>query len=73
MLSNEGWNNVIVRPYEDCTAAEAEGWFQSVTVYSNISVNMLLDRERSGSVVECLTRDRGAAGSSLPCVTALCP
>ena len=29
--------------------------------------------ERSGSVVECLTRDRGAAGSSLNGVTALCP
>ena len=30
-------------------------------------------RERSNSVVECLTRDRGAAGSSLTGVTALCP
>ena len=29
------------------------------------------DRERSGSVVECLTRDRRAAGSSLIGVTAL--
>ena len=29
--------------------------------------------ERSGSVVECLTRDRRAAGSSLAGVTALCP
>ena len=29
--------------------------------------------ERSGSVVECLTRDRGAAGSGLTGVTALCP
>ena len=29
-------------------------------------------RERSGSVVECLTRDRGAVGSSLTGVTALC-
>ena len=29
--------------------------------------------ERSGSVVECLTRDRGAAGSSLIGNTALCP
>ena len=29
--------------------------------------------ERSGSVVECLTRDRGAAGSSLTGFTALCP
>ena len=28
-------------------------------------------RERSGSVVECLTRDRGAAGLSLTSVTAL--
>ena len=29
--------------------------------------------ERSGSVVECLTWDRGAAGSSLTGDTALCP
>ena len=29
--------------------------------------------ERSGSVVECLTRDRRAAGSSLTGVTVLCP
>ena len=29
--------------------------------------------ERSGLVVECLTRDRGAAGLSLIGVTALCP
>ena len=31
------------------------------------------DGERSGSVVECLTRDRGATGSRLTGVTALCP
>ena len=30
-------------------------------------------RERSGSVVECLTQDRGAAGLSLISVTALWP
>ena len=30
-------------------------------------------RERSGSVVVCLTRDRGAAGSSITWVTVLCP
>ena len=30
-------------------------------------------RERRGSVVECLTRDGEAAGSSLTGVTALCP
>ena len=29
------------------------------------------NRERSGSVVECFTRDRGVAGSSLTNVTAL--
>ena len=29
--------------------------------------------ERSGSVVECLTQDREAAGSSLTSVTVLCP
>ena len=29
--------------------------------------------ECSGSVVECLTWDRGAAGSSLTSITALCP
>ena len=28
-------------------------------------------RERSGSVVECLTRDGGAVGSSLTSVTAM--
>ena len=30
-------------------------------------------RERSGSVVECLTRDSEAVGWSLTVVTALCP
>ena len=29
--------------------------------------------ERSGSVVECLTRDRGALGSNLTGVGAFCP
>ena len=29
--------------------------------------------ECSGSVVECLTRDQGAVGSSLTGVTVLCP
>ena len=35
--------------------------------------DVTLMRERSGSVVERLTRDRRAAGSSLTGVTALCP
>ena len=33
--------------------------------------NPMTVRERSGSVEECLTRDRGAAGSSLTGVTVL--
>ena len=44
---------------------------------TQLDVKILFDdftyhvRERSGSVVECLTRDREAAGSSLTGVTAL--
>ena len=38
-----------------------------------IYINFLPLRERSGSVVERLTRDRRVAGSSLTGVTALCP
>ena len=47
---------------------------------SNASIiTVLLDEnyfyswEHSGSVVECLTRDRRATGSSLTGVTVLCP
>ena len=40
-------------------------------VYRISCILKLLSRERSGSVVECLTRDREATGSSLTCVTAL--
>ena len=43
--------------------------FQAGQIYLFI----YLFRERSGSVVERLTRDRRAAGSSLTGVTALCP
>ena len=35
--------------------------------------SLTFQSERSGSVVQCLTRDRGAAGSSLTGVLALCP
>ena len=46
---------------------------------SEVSVFLLMmlycpsHRERCGSVVECLTRDRRVVGSSLTGVTALCP
>ena len=41
-----------------------------VNIFSYVGTG-LLARERSGSVVECLTRDRGAAGSSFTGVTVL--
>ena len=44
--------------------------YTSVYLCASTSV-CTIDMERSGSVVECLTRDRGAAGSSLTGVTAL--
>ena len=46
------------------------GHFFFFSVSSHVACRI---RERSGSVVECLTRDRRAAGSSLTGVTALCP
>ena len=48
-----------------------------ISFFFNSSNNMAeversnVDKERSGSVVECLTGDRGAAGSSLTGVIAL--
>ena len=39
----------------------------------NVASTAFIIWERSRSVVQCLTRDRGAAGSSLTVVTALCP
>ena len=38
-----------------------------------IGYEPLTPRECSGSVVECLTQDQGAAGSSLTSLTVLCP
>ena len=43
-------------------------WSQEHRKYSP----QIWPRERSGSVVECLTRHRGAAGLSLTGVTMLC-
>ena len=45
---------------------EPGGQYQHNILHFSVGSN----GERSGSVVECLTRDLGAAGSSL---TALCP
>ena len=46
---------------------------KNVVIFKFLLILLALSWERSGSVVECLTRGRGAAGSSLTSVTALCP
>ena len=59
--------NVLIQPLvrpKACCCQNTKWIFQSLA---------LMYREQRGSVVECLTRDRGAAGSSLTCVTVLCP
>ena len=43
----------------------------NMKIQDHIIIPFTYSRERSGSVVDCLTRDRGAAGSSLTDVTAL--
>ena len=46
------------------------------TLYTCLKQPLKIDKTKgghSGSVVECLTRDRGAAGLSCTGVTALCP
>ena len=48
-------------------------FFQMIFFSLSFSLNNNVLGERSGSVVECFTRDRGAMGSSLTGVTALCP
>ena len=48
------------------------GLYRRKTVQAQIFLKPFIgERERSSSVVECLTRDRRAAGSSLTGVTAL--
>ena len=55
-----------------------KGLTRDIAFFQNISQKfkpslISIIGERSGSLVECLTRDRGAAGSSLTGVTALWP
>ena len=52
---------------------EADKVGQSVSKGPILTEQTNNNRERSGSVVECLTRDRRAAGSSFTGVTAMCP
>ena len=44
-----------------------------LSCHEGFFVNVYCNRERIGSVVECFTQVRRAAGSSLTGVTALCP
>ena len=57
LFSMVGFSNLLVKAYTDKTL---------------IRLNIIY-WECSGSVIECLTRDRRAAGSILTGVTALCP
>ena len=57
--------------YELCNKFGHIGVIHYQPRFCPLSVHYI--RERSGSVVECLNRDRGAAGSSLTGVTVLCP
>ena len=58
--------NLSGAPSECQTIGSQSGPTQSVKIRSGLG-------ECSGSVVECLTRDRRATGSSLTSITALCP
>ena len=68
----------LAKIYTNCTGHMAK--MATMPIYGENPLNIFfsgtkraraLARERSGSVVECLTRDRRAAGSSLTGVTAL--
>ena len=55
-----------MRSYSVKNISDLLGTYAFLATFSNT-----VSRERSGSVVECLTRDQSAAGSSLTGVTAL--
>ena len=63
MLSSEGNDLEEIIPKMSCLVHMS-------SLAKSLS-KIVIDWERSGSVVECLTRDRGAAGSTLTGVTAL--
>ena len=60
-----GFNSYIGKAFKDIFLRK----LVNITDHEMLQAN----REHSGSVVECLTRDRGATGSSLIGVTVLCP
>ena len=66
------WNAI-----SDITRFHTLEWSETPIPLSDIKpifhISLCSICECSGSVVECLTRDQRAAGSSLTCVTASCP
>ena len=64
------WNHVWQRQNAFIKIDKQLVFYNLVILWNDIHNNV---RERSGSLVECLTWDRGAAGSSLTGVTTLCP
>ena len=65
----KGYKQYSLRPQATCISYKCESLFWGLC-YQGIIYQKW---ECSGSVVECLTRDRGVAGSGLTVVTALCP
>ena len=66
MHFQESYESEIDLQKKEMTAALFGGLAYKVTCFRYY---MHIEWERSGSVVECLTRDRGVAGSSLTSVT----
>ena len=66
---------MLTRDLEELGGQDQGRWKYHITPMSKLcSLHLqFFLRESSGSVVEYLTRDGGAAGSSLTDVTALCP
>ena len=65
-----GWETMVQKFENDRNFLLNHCWFKLISIVIHIQA---IFWERSGSVVECLTQDRRAAGSSLTGVTALCP
>ena len=65
-ISSSGSFLISISHSSPSSSSSSSGSNDSAAIYKQ-------NGERSDSVVECMTRDRGAAGSSLTCITALCP
>ena len=71
MLCVEGWNSICT-VYHQCVAPNRFCTLEYIRDSYPFVLQVLMWKH-SGSVVECLIRDRGATGLSLTGVTALCP